>query len=222
MTEPITTTVETSEETVKAIRREIPVGVSGEAIQRVPYSVSLQRLLDSGATSHVIASTSRCIRVIELAVKGGGKAKFHCSRASVGVAGQQLCPEHDREAFAPSQTPTGPPPAIMNSNSVKLTPAELEDMGITEDFAPVGARDGSKSPPAPKPKPARPARASKKDRDSISLHLTLEDLAGKDLLPLLITLMNAALDNLPSGTIARMKRIMALQERLAHLGDSHD
>ena len=126
----ITTTVESGDATIKAVRQEIPVGVGGEAVQRIPYSPSLEKLLDLGVTSRVIASTTRCIRLVELPSKGGGKVKYHCSRACVGVAGQQLCPDHDRGAFAPNQSASGPRPEVTNSASIRLTQAELDEMGV--------------------------------------------------------------------------------------------
>ncbi len=217
----ITTTVESSEATVKAVRQEIPLG-GGEAVQRIPYSAALQRLLEQGATSHVIASTTRCIRVVELPTKGGGTAKFHCSKACVGVAGQQLCPDHDKSAFAPSQTSAGPKPEVVSSASIHLTDAELAEMGVTEpqakaavQSATVRAREASKSPPAPKPKP-KPGRPRKEDlSEGVTLTLALEDFnSGVALSKLIAGRLVAALDQLPATTIARMKEIVALQDRI--------
>jgi hypothetical protein len=227
----ITTTIESSEATVKAVRETVPVGIGGEAIQRIPYSPALEKLIESGTTSRVIASTTRCIRIVEVPIKGGGTAKFHCSRACVGVNGQQLCPDHDRAAFAPAQNATGPKPAVTNSASIHLTEAELRDMGI-KDPAIEGGNVVTKAPPTPKPKPlAKPLpKPSPKPKrapvgnvvDKIGIELGLDDLGTHDFSGLMSRLLISALDQLPATNIARMKQIVALQERIQEWGAHHD
>jgi hypothetical protein len=224
----ITSTVQSPEGVVEAVRAEIPVGVAGAPIDRLPYQEGLALLAASGTTSKRIASTDRCIRVIEVPLKGGGIAKCHCSRACVSVGDMRLCPDHDKGAFQPSQTPHGTVGRTFNSASVPLTKAEKDDLVKTsKSYAETGESPlPSRHVTAALPNSVTDFMAAQEKmadakyaepHHDLKIYLTLDQLESGDIRGAVAGALCDALDSMPAGNMRQMKRIVALQEKLQKL-----
>lgn len=223
--EVITTEVEASEETVKAVRAEIPVGQGGTPIDRLPLNPQLVLMANSGIYSKRIASTDRCIRVVEVPQKGGGTLQFHCSRACVGVGDMKLCPEHDKAAFSPNQTPVARG-RVINSASIELSAGEQAEVAkISKSF---GSLDVPRvTPPAPAVRPEgvvpTPPVARAEDKTGpepphdVKVYFTLDELSSRDVLEAIKAKICDALDGLPCRNVREMKQIVALQEKVAKI-----
>jgi len=227
-------TFEVDDKAVQSIRNEIPLGVSGQPIMRIPKNQKLMPLLQSGIYIKRIASEDRCIRLVALPLQGGATGEFHCSRSciSAGPDGGKYCPEHDAEVFGPKQSHPVMLGRTFNSASIQLTDAEKtvayekdgrKVIAQMEDGADISARYNAVAPVqaasekvrAPKVKRAR--AGSRNTADTIRIEITLADLEDHELDKILYGVtraMIAAMDMLPAKTIADMKRIVALQEKL--------
>lgn len=219
----ITTEVEASEQTVEAVRAAIPVGVSGAPIDRLPLHPELSLMAKSGITTKRVAGTDRCIRVVDVPLKGGATGQFHCSRACVRLGDMQLCPEHDKGAFAPTQTPVAKGRTI-NSASIELGAGEKAELAkISKVFATHGENTPAPQTYTASPAAGAPPVAASADKTypepphDLKIYLRLDELAGRDILDVLQARIVEALDGLPCRTVREMKQIVALQEKVAKL-----
>lgn len=211
----ITTEVEASDQTVAAVRADMPVGVAPKPLDRVRLDPGLTAMANSGLTTKRLAGTDRCIRVVNVPLQGGGTDQAHCFRACVRVGDMQLCPEHDKGAFAPSQTPVAKG-RVTNSASIELSAGEKAEMTkISKSFA-------SPTPPvAARPEVTAPVASDKRDgaepQHDLKIYFTLEELASRDILAVIKARICESLDGLPCRNVREMKQIVALQEKIAKL-----
>jgi hypothetical protein len=138
----------------------------------------------------------------------------------VRLGDMQLCPEHDKGAFAPVQTPVAKG-RVMNSASIELSKGEEDEMRtISQSFAnPVVP---SRAPAAPEVAvPVAPVALADKTgpepAHDLKVYLRLDELAGRDVLMVLQERIIEALDGLPCRNVREMKQIVALQEKIAKL-----
>jgi hypothetical protein len=222
--QPIISEVEASDQTVEAVRAAIPVGVSGAPIDRLPLHPELSLMAKSGLTTKRIAGTDRCIRVVDVPLRGGATGQFHCSRACVRLGDMQLCPEHDKAAFAPVQSPVAKGRTI-NSASIELGAGEKAELvKISKSFATHGENPPNAivyPPTAPvagvPPVAASADKTGAEPPHDLKIYLRLDELAGRDVLDVLQARIVEALDGLPCRTVREMKQIVALQEKIAKL-----
>lgn len=234
-------TFSVNEAVVKESRNEIPVGVGGVAVQRIPWGPQGAAMVASGVTHKRIQAQERCLRPVDVPLEGGTIGKFHCSRPclAAGLEGGVYCPEHDREAFQPIQDHKPKNQRSFNSASITLSESEsqvLNDKGEVVGLLKEG-RDVTRgramppeqpqSPPFP---PAPDAAASRRrayaprkkpmerNAGEIRLVFTLDDLAGDAVIDLFSQKAIAALDSLPATNMAAMKKVVAVQEWLALIG----
>jgi hypothetical protein len=212
----IVTDLDTSEQAIAAVRDSVAAGTTGAApIDRIPYTPALASLANSGVYTKRIASTDRCIRVVDIPVKGGEILKVHCSRACVGVGDLRLCPDHDKQAFQPSQTPVAPG-RVINSASIPLTKGESDELHKTSKSFSTGGQPELK--PAPQTVTvAAGIAAMEPGRGDLTVSFSLDELAGGDLLEVVKARICGALDGLPCNTVREMKQIVALQEKISKL-----
>lgn len=217
----ITSEVEASEQTVEAVRADMPVGVAGKPLDRPAIDLNLAAMANSGLTTKRLAGTDRCIRVVQVPLQGGGTQPAHCFRACVRVGDMQLCPEHDKGAFSPSQTPVAKG-RVINSASIELSPGEKTEMArISKSFA-------SPVPPTAVPYPIPVpgvvggdtvtfSKLGAEPPHDLKIYLRLDELSGRDLLAVLKERICDALDGLPCRNVREMKQIVALQSKVAKL-----
>lgn len=237
--EVITTTVEASESTVQEGRNEIPVGVGGQPIQRVPWMPKIEALYNAGTYVKRVAGQDRCLRPVMIPLKGGTEGKFACFLpcVSAGSDGDKYCPEHDREVFRPNQSAPGNPliRRSFNSAGVILTDAEKSvtfekdgkkqtvelmagrDVGaaraaVPDVFAPEPDRPAKRLKPLRAPRPAAPRRP--RSADSIKLEFSIEELKSERIGSIFVKKAVEALGQLPAKNISQMQAITAIQEQL--------
>jgi hypothetical protein len=236
--EVITSTVGSDESAVKAVRNEIPIGVSGHPVERIPWGPKIEGMVQAGIFIKRIASQERCLRPVEVPLKGGIVGKFACSRpcVSVGTDGDKYCPEHDREAFQPIQDHKPTNQIVFNSASIELTEAErqvtYEKDGKKYTVAMQDGNDVTKGRAAREPelpvnlekihapkrlKPHRQSVQSSKG-DNVKLTFSLDELKSDHIGETFVIKAIAALDALPAKNIAQMKAIVEIQEYLKELG----
>lgn len=227
----ITTEVEASEQTVAAVRNEIPVGVAGTPIDRLPLQPGLTALANAGIYTKRIASTDRCIRVIDCPVKGGGVVQAHCSRACVSVGDMKLCPDHDKAAFQPNQTPV-PKGRVINSASIPLSKAEQDEVARTSKAyaeageagvvpAHVAARREQTSTGFQLEQAEKVAdKIGAEPPHDLKIYLKLDELVRGDVLGVLKARICDALDGLPCRNVREMKQIVDIQKKVARIGKS--
>lgn len=164
----------------------------------------------------------RCHRVVKQAVesanadgtKGYKYVDAYCNKPVVLSISenQKMCPSCDKIA------PVGNVhPRITNAAGVSLTAAELRECGVTED---PSLKPAPKVRAARKPKEAKAVEAKviKQVKDAVTITVTLEQLEqGADLAGVFINAAIAAMDKLPTPTLAESKRLIKLQERLQSL-----
>lgn len=212
--EVITSEVESSEQTVKTIQAAMPIGVAAKPLDRVSLNPDLAAMSRSGITTKRLAGTDRCIRVVDVPLQGGGTQPAHCFRACVRVGDMQLCPEHDKAAFLPSQTPVAKG-RVTNSASIELSAGEKAEMTkISKSFA--------NPAPAAAQREASPVvgisdKSGPEPAHDFKIYLRLDELASRDLLSILQERIVEALDGLPCRNVREMKQIVALQEKIAKL-----
>lgn len=222
--EVITSEVEASEQTVEAVRADMPVGVAPKPLDRVRLDPGLAAMANSGVTTKRLAGTERCIRVVQLPLQGGGTDQAHCFRACVRVGDMQLCPEHDKGAFQPSQSPVAKGRTI-NSASIGLSAGETAELSkISKSFAvphvtlPSAAQTGIAVPAVSEKRADMDKQAGYAEpAHDLKIYLRLDELAGRDLLAVLKERICEALDGLPCRTVREMKQIVALQAKVAKL-----
>ena len=163
----------------------------------------------------------RCNRKVFTAVqkvvgddsKGYRNVEAYCGqpivqRISDGAKG---CPRCDKEP------PVGNVhPKTINAASISLTPKELEECGLKEDYTKLSIINPETNITVPElAMEAKPMEAKK---DEIILTIPLSVLEGnKDVAADLIKRASAALDDLPVTNFKESKRLIKLQERLEAL-----
>jgi hypothetical protein len=226
-----------NESGVQAVRNEIPVGVGGQPIARIPWHEKGERLVNAGTYIKRVGNQEICLRPIMIPLKGGTEGKFHCSMPclSSGTGVDKYCPDHDKEAF------TGPQTAakgrVINSASIELSAGEkqvhytdkdgkkiavnLEEgrdvaavrRGVTRDL------EDSVSPAKPERRQARrtsaaPRRSLAPKGQSIVVRLTIEELGAENLVDNLRNRIVAAINALPARSVADMENVIAVRERV--------
>lgn len=221
----IITDVGTAPEAVAEVRNEMTASAvaggsgGGAPIDRIPLNPQLQELLKAGVYTKRIASTDRCLRLVDIPTRGGQVEKYHCSRPCVGVGDQRLCPDHNKDFFQPNQTAHGTKPRSFNSADVHLSKSEMEVRNDKGEL--IGQlREGRSVAPA-SPVPAvsfqqldPQTHAASIGQISISLNLEELEATGNEVLKTILSRISAALDELPAANIKQMKRIVKIQERL--------
>lgn len=220
-------TLEASEGNVKEIRNEIPIGVSGQTIERMPVTEQSEFLVKTGQFVKNIGGRDLCLRVVDIPLQGGKTGRFHCSRMCLSIGGQQgrFCPEHDSRLFHANK-PSG---IVINSASIPLTEAEeqvvyekdgkrmVAQLTPGRDLADVvrtvkrGRPAKSQTLPTIK---TQTERVPRQKAGSIKLELTLEQLEAEGWENTVLNGLHDALDRLPARSVADMKRVVAIQDRL--------
>lgn len=225
----IVSEVASAPESVAEVRNEMTQAAAaggaggGAPIDRIPLNPQLQELLKAGVYTKRIASTDRCLRLVDIPLRGGSVEQYHCSRPCVGVGDQRLCPDHNKDFFQPNQTAHGSKPRSFNSASVPLTKSEMEVRNEKGEV--VGElREGRSVSPVSSSKCVEPAPITAEIAGpspaslakGIHISVTLEELeqTGNEVLNTILTRISAALDELPAANIKQMKRIVKIQERL--------
>jgi hypothetical protein len=219
-------TLEAGEQAVQGMRSEIPIGVSGQPIERVPVTEQSEMLVKTGTYVKLMGGRNICLRVVELPLQGGKSGRFHCSRLCMSVGTNQgyFCPEHDRQVFSQGNVPSG---KVTNSASIHLSEGESVVMGEKDgkkvQFPLLPGRDHALTPPVfptikRQRKPRQPSNGPVvHPRGQIAFKLDvdgLDHLEADAIVYQLITTVINALDGLPAKSVADMKRIVAIQEKL--------
>lgn len=161
----------------------------------------------------------RCARKIMKAIprvlgddsKGYYNAEAICNapittRMSDGVKG---CPNCDKEP------PVGNVhPRTTNSAGISLTPAELKELGLTEDKIPAAPKHVTETQTSP----VEGTKMSEVRKDVIAFEIPLDVLESDvDVAALLIKSASNSLDLLPVTNFKESKRLIKLQEKLESL-----
>lgn len=223
----ITDTFEINDKATTSVRNELPVGVGGAPIDRIPRNSAFVALLQAGTTTKHVASANRCIRLVTLPLAGGKEGEFHCSRVCTAVGADQLCPEHDKARFQPIQTHPPTNQRVFNSSQIELTEAEktvVYEKDGQQIIAPllqgrdIGALRASRNPTYSKTvsvevSPEVP-KLGAQPANSVILSISLVDLDGQDPIGALIGKAIEAMDGLPATSIREMKNVVRIQEKL--------
>lgn len=220
---------------VQRIRSEVPVGVGGQPIDRIPWNKRGEALVNAGTYVKRLGNVERCLRRVDVPMKGGGTMPYHCSQPclSIGSEAEKLCPEHDREAFAPIQDHAGNPAKrrVTNSASIVLTPAEMQETWKDKDGKvqradlkegnAVGTPRATDIASPAQPERRRAPRAASAPRrqaapkgGSIRLDLTIEELKGPDVVDVIRERIVDAINRLPAKNVAEMESVIAIRERV--------